>query len=105
MVQVRYYLAVYINNNIPIRVEYKTRAGVVVGESVFKKVANNSDEDEYYAEYDSLGLFVYVKTKTNKCIKKHTWVQDFKDVDGNIQQVASDYKPKTTIKYIITTSS
>lgn len=101
MVNVRYYLVVYTKNNIPVRVEYTTSAGVVCGEKTPEDTTCLDDgETEYYAEYDSLSVFLYVNDKTNKINKKRTWIQDFKKVDNKTESSPSDYKPKTTIKYI-----
>jgi len=103
MVKVRFHFVVYTTNHIPVRVEYTTSTGVVCGEkepddSSFTRP--HGDETEYYVEYDSCGLFLYVNNKTKKIIKKRTWVQDFKRVDNKKDSDTTDYKPKSTIKYI-----
>ena len=101
MVQVRYNFIVYTKQNIPTRVVY-TKNGIVMAEQLpSDSGGSHSDDstDEYYNEYDSLGLFLYVNINQKKIIKNKTWVQDFKLVDiagGH----PTDYQPKTTIKYI-----
>ena len=105
MVQVRYHIIVYTKDNIPTRIVY-TYNRAVVGEKVAD--GNFGGEDlpnrrEYYVEHDSLGLFLYVDKTKNKIIKKETYVQDFKLVDKATGD-ATNYKPKTTIKYVIDTA-
>jgi hypothetical protein len=100
MVQVRYNLIVYTKQNIPTRIAY-TKNIIIMGEQVAELSGGTGEDDidEYYTEYDGLGLFLYVNINKNKIIKNRTWVQDFKLVDiagGN----PTDYHPKTTIKYI-----
>ena len=106
MVNVRYHFVVYTTNHIPVRVEYTTSTGVVCGESKCERGGFDGDgevdgKSEYYAEYDSLGLFLYVNNKTNKIIKAETMVNDMIRIDKKeAHAYLTDYKPKSTIKYI-----
>ena len=98
MVQVRYYIIVHTENNIPTRVVYTTRDGVVVAEKSIedRELGGSWEGDEYYVEHDNLGVFLYVKgTSKKSLVKNRTWIQDFKSEYG-----PTDYKPKTTIKYL-----
>ena len=102
MGQVRYYIIVHTENNIPIKVVYTTRDGVVVAEkSIDDSYLVGVGEyelgvSEYYVEHNKLGVFLYVKeTSKKRLVKNRTWIQDFKSEYG-----PTDYKPKTTIKYL-----
>jgi hypothetical protein len=100
MVQVRYYIIVHTENNIPTKVVYTTRDGVVVAEKIVEQVYggfHGLGVSEYYVEHDNLGVFLYTKgASKKKLVKNRTWVQDFKSEYG-----PTDYMPKSTIKYLI----
>ena len=90
---VKYYIQIHVNaENVPIKAVYTNRVGRVKGEAEFSLSA---DDNEYYAEYDSYGIFYYTDDP------KRTWIQEFAgNFDG--AGVIQTYRPKKSVKVVKT---
>ena len=94
MVHPKYYLNIITQNGIPFRCVY-IKDEIIVGSNQFEDTSHTGPVDnknEYYAEYDNCGVFIYTDNKTNMIIRKETWVQ-------NVNYIKESYKPKKTIRY------
>ena len=87
---VRYYIEV-LNVNGIVSVDFKNRKNVSLIRQDMEETPDGCDGyTEYYAEYNDLGVFIYVKD--NLINKEKTFVQDMKNYEY--------YTPKISITYL-----